>query len=211
MAPRAYNNATRQQQQLQLKVGIAAAAARLHAEKGALATSYADIAERAGVSLPTVYKHFPDFNDLIRGCTAHVASSAPVMPAEAIMAAPGLAAAAQLLVEAIDNMHAYYEPWLIWREQSRIPALAEIAAQGRDQVKALCNALLARDLPDSDASEVAAVWESLLHFEMWHRLVRVHKLARATVRRRLVQALLAACGPQPVNPTPSRPAPRRSS
>jgi len=211
MAPRAYNNETRQQQQSQLKAGIAAAAAQLHAEKGALATSYAEIAERAGVSLPTVYKHFPDLNELIRGCTAHVASSAPAMPAEAILAAPTLAAAAELLVAAMDAIHAYYEPWLVWREQPRIPALAEIAGHGRDQLKTLCQDVLARHQPDGDSREVAAVWESLLHFEMWHRLVRVHQLPRATVRRRLAQALVAASGPQPANLPPARPTPRRSS
>ena len=56
MPPRPYDNASRQLQQAELKSRIAAAAAELHASQGALATSYAQIAERAGVSLPTVYK-----------------------------------------------------------------------------------------------------------------------------------------------------------
>ena len=47
MAPRAYNSETRRQQQAELKTRIAEAAMQLHAEKGVLGTSYADIAQRA--------------------------------------------------------------------------------------------------------------------------------------------------------------------
>jgi AcrR family transcriptional regulator len=43
MVARAYNNEIRRQQQAELKARIAAAASRLHAEKGVLATSYSEI------------------------------------------------------------------------------------------------------------------------------------------------------------------------
>ena len=67
MAPRAYDNHTRRQQQVALKESIAAVAAQLHASQGVLDTSYAQIAERAGVAIPTVYKHFPSLDELVRG------------------------------------------------------------------------------------------------------------------------------------------------
>lgn len=211
MAPRAYNNETRQQQQELLKARIAAAAAQLHAQKGALATSYAEIAEQAGVSVPTVYKHYPDLNQLIHGCTSHVASLAPLMPAEEVLSAPDLAAAARLLVEAMDRLHAYYEPWRVWREEERIPSLTQMAAVRRGQLTQLCAAVLARHEVAGDRRELAAVWESLLHFELWHRLVRVHKLTRAAARRALIHGLLAACGPRPASLPPARPSARRPS
>jgi AcrR family transcriptional regulator len=75
------------QQHAALKASIAAATAELHAEKGAIATTYADIAKRAGVSLPTVYSHFPTQNELLQGCTAHVIAKAPTLPLEKIQAA----------------------------------------------------------------------------------------------------------------------------
>lgn len=211
MAPRAYNNQTRQRQQEQLKARIAAATAGLHAEKGVLATSYADVAERAGVSLPTVYKHYPDLDQLVRGCTGHVRGQAPAVPAEAILSCPSLAAAVERLVDTMLRLHAYYEPWVVWREYERVPALAELAASTREHVTALCAAVLQRHEVTGDRRELAAVWESLLDFELWHRLVRLHKLSRAAARRRLIHLLLAAVGPQPAASSPSRPAKRKSA
>lgn len=208
MAPRAYNNETRQQQQAELKARIAAAAAELHAQKGALATSYAEVAERAGVSVPTVYKHYPDLDELVRGCTAHVAGRAPAVPVEAILGAPTLQAAIEGLVDATMGLHAHFEPWVVWREQGRIPALAELYASNRQRATQLCAAVLDRHGVGGDRRELAAVMESLLHFELWHRLMRLHKLTRGAVRRRLIQLLMAALGQQPAIST-SRPSQRK--
>lgn len=208
MAPRAYHSETRQQQQAELKARIASAAAALHAERGVLATSYAEVADRAGVSVPTVYKHYPDLDQLVRGCTAHVSGQAPPVPAQAILESPSLQHSVERLVDSMLGLHGYYEPWMAWREAGRIPALAEMAASARQQVGALCLAVLERHRIAGDRRELAAVWESLLNFELWHRLVRVHKLSRAAVRRRLIHLLLAAAGLQPA--TPSRPAQRKS-
>lgn len=204
MAARAYNNETRQQQQAELKERIAAAAAKLHAGKGALATSYAEIAQAAGVSLPTVYKHFPELGDLVTACTGHAASLAPPIPAEQILAAPDLATAAQLLVQAMDRLNAYFEPWLVWREHERIPVLREINAAQRRQLTGLCAAVLARH-GAPDARQVAATWETLLHFELWHSLVRHHKLPRTAVRATQLHLLLAVTGPQRAPASPLRP------
>lgn len=204
MSSRAYDNRTRLQQQAQLKDSIAAAAAELHAEKGALATSYAEIAQRAGVSLPTVYKHFPSQSQLIAACTGHVAAQAPQLPAGQILQAPTLAAAAQALVEAMDRMHAHFEPWQAWREHRLIPALGELAAHRREQLTALIAQVLAQHAV-GEARELAAVWETLLNFELWHRLVREHKLPRAAARRILIHLLLAACGPRRAAFQPTRP------
>src|SRR4051812_41501348 len=125
MAPRAYNNETRKQQQAELKARITEAAVALHAEKGALATSYADIAQRAGVSLPTVYNHFPTLDVLVGACTGHAASLAPGVPADEILGAPSLPAAAELLVDAMDRVNHYFEPWMAWGERRVIPALQQ--------------------------------------------------------------------------------------
>ena len=90
MPPRPYNSETRRRKQAELRERIAAAAAELHAQQGAVATSNADIARQAGVSLPTVYSHFPSQDDLLGACTAHVASRAPQVPVEQILGAPDL-------------------------------------------------------------------------------------------------------------------------
>jgi AcrR family transcriptional regulator len=202
MAPRAYNSETRQQQQEQLKQRIAEAAARLHAERGVLATSYAEIAQAAGVSLPTMYKHFPELGHLVRACSGHVTAQAPAFPTDEILAAADLRTAAQLLVDATDRLHAYFEPWKSWREANRIPVIAQSDELQRGRMVQLCEALMSRHGIDGPHREKAALWESLLDFELWHRLVRVHGLPRAAVRAHLHSLVLAVSGPQPTNPQP---------
>lgn len=205
MAPRAYNNENRLLQQAELKARIAEAAAALHKTQGALATSYAQIAERAGVSLPTVYKHFPTLDDLIQACTSHVAAQAPRFPAEAVLAAPDLAGAAEALVAAVDAMHAHFRPWLVWREQQRIPALAEMAARERAQMVQLCDAVLTRHLGGGEHRGTAAWWEALLAFELRERLLAEHRQSPAAYRRTLASLLLAVAGPQRGSSPPAGP------
>jgi AcrR family transcriptional regulator len=206
MAPRAYNNETRQQQQEQLKQRVAEAAARLHAERGVLATSYAEIAQAAGVSLPTMYKHFPDLGQLVRACSGHVTAHAPAFPTEEVLAAADLRTAAHVLVDSTDRLHAYFEPWKSWREANRIPVIAENAELQRARMVQLCEALMARHGVPGPHHEMAALWESLLDFELWQRLVRGHRLPRETVRAHLLSLLLAVTGPQPtiLPPRPNR-------
>jgi AcrR family transcriptional regulator len=206
---RAYNIESRRRQQAELKAGIAAATVELHAVKGVIATSYADIARHAGVSLPTVYKHFPTQNELLQGCTSHVIAKAPPMPMEKIMAAPDLPAAAELLVAAIEQQHLHYEPWFTWREDRVLPFLAELTDGFREMQSALVAKLLARHLGKGVHREMVAGWESVLSFDMWHRMVRGHKLPRPAARRVLVQCLLAIVGLMPASPSTSRP--RRKS
>src|SRR4051812_16821733 len=104
MATRPYNNQTRQQLQAELKQRIVEAAVQLHAQKGGLGTTYADIAQAAGVSLPTIYKHFPQLDTLFQSCTAHVAQSAPALPLENILSAPDLPSSLHQLVVAMDQL-----------------------------------------------------------------------------------------------------------
>jgi AcrR family transcriptional regulator len=51
---------------------IVGAAMELHAEKGALATNWEDIAARAGVAPATVYRHFASLDQLIPACAQTV-------------------------------------------------------------------------------------------------------------------------------------------
>lgn len=208
MPPRAYHSETRKLQQAELKARIAAAAAGLHAERGVLGTSYADIAQRAGVSLPTVYNHFPSQHELVAACTGHVANQAPQLPVGEILAAPSLDACAQALVAAMERAHVHFEPWLSWGERRLVPALQERLDAARKELAGLIVQLLALHLGKGDHREPAAVWESLLSFDFWQRLSREHRLPRSAVRRALHHLLLAAAGPRPAAP-PSRPAPRK--
>jgi AcrR family transcriptional regulator len=201
MATRAYNSELRLRKQAELKARIAAAAAKLHAEKGASATSYADIASRAKVSLPTVYAHFPGERELIQGCTSHVAAKAPSLPVEQVLAATDLRAAAELLVDALERQHLHFEPWLAWREDRVVPFLAEFSGHVRDELSALIAKVLRRHLGPGEHREIVAAWESALSFDFWHRLARGHRLSRSAVRRVIVQCLRALAATQPPSAT----------
>ncbi len=207
MKTRTYNIESRRRQQAALKDSIAAAAAELHAAKGVFATSYVDIAKRAGVSLPTVYKHFSTQHELLQGCTGHVIAKAPLMPVEKIIAAFDLPAAAKLLVSAMEKQHLHFEPWSAWREDRQIPFLTEMVAGIRQARAALVAELLARHGVRGRHRELVAAWESILSFDFWHRLVREHQLPRQAAHRILIQCLLAVVGPMLASP--STPSPRR--
>jgi AcrR family transcriptional regulator len=58
---------------------------QLHAERGIAETSMKDIAERAGVSVGTVYHHFPSYGDAIVACGAYTSEHVPA-PGSAVFA-----------------------------------------------------------------------------------------------------------------------------
>ena len=201
MPARSYDSESRRRQQAERKGRIAAAAAALHAKKGANGTSYADIAAEARVSLPTVYAHFPTQRELLQGCTSHVAASAPAVAADRILSAPDLAAAAALLVDAVMERHIHFEAWLAWREDRVIPFLAEMSAATREELGALVARVLKQHLEHGDHREMVAGWESVLSFDFWYRLTRGHRLSRPAVRRVMLRSLDAIVRPQDAPPT----------
>ena len=208
MSNRRYTPKVRQTQVFERKQRVAAATAELHAEKGVSATTYADIAGRAGVSLPTVYSYFPTQADLLSACTGHIVARAPHIPVQIILAAPDLSDAADQLILAVDGLHVYFEPWLCWRQETADPFLTEFAATHRAQLTSMMDQILSQHRPGRQTA-CAAVWESILSFDLWQRLVRQHGLTRARVRKILKNLLMAALGPG--LSTSIQPGPRRKS
>src|SRR5437016_1987820 len=68
MSPRRYNLGKRTQSVEETRRRIVDATFQLHNEKGVVATCMHDIADRADVSLHTVYSHFPTVDALVGGC-----------------------------------------------------------------------------------------------------------------------------------------------
>ncbi len=202
--PRPYDSTLRQQKQAELRSRIAEAATVVHARKGALATSYADVAAEAKVSLPTVYAHYPTLDALLQGCTGHVASRAPALPVADILSAPTIEEAASRLAEAMERQHVHFEPWATWREDRVLPFLAALAARRREQVTALAVQVLRRHCGPGAHREPAAAWEAALSFDVWQRLARGHRLSRAALRRTILQWLMTAVPSKPSTGKTSR-------
>ncbi len=74
MAPRKYEFGKRTEAIEETRRRIIDATFDLHREKGVVATSMQDVAERADVALRTVYNHYPTIDDLVAGCTNRVIS-----------------------------------------------------------------------------------------------------------------------------------------
>lgn len=87
---------------------------QLHAERGIAETSMKDIAERASVSVGTVYHHFPSYAHAIVACGAYTAEYAPA-PTAAIFA--GAATREERVVRLVHALFDRYE---------RVPALESV-------------------------------------------------------------------------------------
>jgi AcrR family transcriptional regulator len=68
MSPRKYDMTRRASATAQTRRRIVEATLELHGEQGIAATSWDDIAARAGVGVGTVYRHFPSLDALIPAC-----------------------------------------------------------------------------------------------------------------------------------------------
>lgn len=68
--PRRYRSGRRAEAVEETRRRILEATLQLHGEQGILATSWDQIARRAGVSLATVYRHFPSLDALVPACGA---------------------------------------------------------------------------------------------------------------------------------------------
>jgi AcrR family transcriptional regulator len=93
---------------------IVEATYRLHAERGIAGTSMKDIALRAGVSIGTVYHHFPTYADAIAACGAYTAEQAP-LPDSAIY--HGAVSRRERIGRLVRALFDYYE---------RVPALDSV-------------------------------------------------------------------------------------
>src|SRR3954453_10332472 len=74
---RTYELKRRAERQEETRQRIVDAAVELHSTLGPSRTTVQAIAEKAGVTRPTVYAHFPDERSLFRACSGHVAETTP--------------------------------------------------------------------------------------------------------------------------------------
>ncbi len=86
----------------------------LHSERGIADTSMSDIAKRAGVSVGTVYHHFPSYADAIVACGAYTAEHAPA-PTKKLL--EGVTSRHERITRLVRALFEYYE---------RVPALESV-------------------------------------------------------------------------------------
>lgn len=127
---RTYELKRRAERQQETRRRIVEAAVELHTQLGPSRTTVNAIAERAGVTRPTVYAHFPDTRSLFEACSGHVRATVPPPDPTAwrSISNPG-----ERLETALRELYAYYErlePLLekALRDAAVMPVVAEMNA-----------------------------------------------------------------------------------
>jgi AcrR family transcriptional regulator len=171
--PRAYRMRRRAAAREETRERIVRATIALHDEQGVAATSFADIAARAGVGAATVLRHFPDVGSLVTACGAHVgAEMRPPRAEEAAAVFAGLDTAEARIGRLVAELDAFYARGAVRLRAARNDRhrIAELDGFLR-AVEAGIAALIAEALADErpDAGTVAAV-AALADFGVWARL-----------------------------------------
>ncbi len=148
---------------------ITEAAVRLHTTVGPANTTISGVAEEAGVTRLTVYRHFADLDALFVACMGHWNATNPGPDAEAWAA---IEAADERATQGIRELYAWYagrgdELYPIFRDQAAMPASAQTAMAELFEAYAV-----AIDGPDAPPGSVrAAVIRHLVDFWTWRSLV----------------------------------------
>lgn len=133
----------RAEQVEQTRQRIVEAAVRMHTTVGPANTTISALAEEAGVTRLTVYRHFPDEDNLFSACTQHWARQHPAPDPAAWRAIPDLEERAR---RALGELYGWYREnaddlLVLYRDIDVWPAAARDAAQA--MVQALADALVA--------------------------------------------------------------------
>jgi AcrR family transcriptional regulator len=158
----------------------------LHGERGAYATTYAMIAERAGVSVQTVYNHFPDRGALFDACTGHATAAAPPLDRSCFVDLESARERLAQLARAVYARHAHLARWMrhAWREAALMPELQVMLERGRAELRGLIAEAAAPAFAGQAPAEFADLALALLDYPAWETM---------TERRASADAAEAAC------------------
>jgi AcrR family transcriptional regulator len=181
---------------------ITAATARLHTSVGPAHTSVAAIAEEAGVTRLTVYRHFADLDVLFEACRAHWRAENPPPNATAWASIAGLEDRTR---KALTRLYGWYrehagELFPIYRDITSMPESSQ--ERMRDENRRL-GGLLVGDAEgrQRDGRLLAAAARHVLDYRTWRSLAVGQELTdreAVEVGVRLVTAL--GTDPRPKRP-----------
>lgn len=177
---------------------ITEAAVRLHTTVGPAHTSIAAVAEEAGVTRLTVYRHFADLDTLFQACRAHWLAQLPPPDARAWVTIPDLESRAR---HAFGELYAWYRDrgddlFPIARDEGSLPLSAQRAraAENRALGDALVSGFAA---DDQDGRALRAVARHLAEFWTWRSLVVIQGLDDRAAVEIAVRFLMSAAGSKP--------------
>lgn len=171
MPPRPYDNSARQNAQAETIRRIIDATVGLHAEKGGMATTHADIAQRAGVSVATVYKHFPSREALLPHCMGAVEMAAPPLDAAQLLALPP-SGRIPALVRTLHARYRYLHPWIRWApgDAASSPTLAQAMNAAQMEIEQVIRTVLESCAGGALPPPSMALAYVLLGYPAWQRV-----------------------------------------
>jgi AcrR family transcriptional regulator len=172
---RTYELKRRAERQEETRRRIVEAAIELHATLGPSRATVKAIAERAGVTRPTVYAHFPDDRSLFEACSGHVRERVPPPDPTAwrSLSDPG-----DRLERALRDLYGYYErlePLLenVQRDAAVMPLVAEMNAYRVRYLEEIRDLLLeAWPKRGGARARLRRAIGHALEFRTWQSLVR---------------------------------------
>lgn len=187
--PRRYEQKRRAVLQQETRRRILDAVVELHQTVGPAKTSVSAVAGRAGVERPTVYRHFPNEPAMLAACSAHWVARHP---------RPDTASWSQIrdpeerLRVALESVYRHYEETEamtanVLRDAEVIPALAELLAPAREQMRALSDLLLRGwKARGARRQRLRAALAHAVAFTTWRSLVGDQDLDREDAVRLMV-------------------------
>ncbi len=185
---RPYRMTRRAEQVDRTRREITAAAARLHTTIGPANTTIAGIAEEAGVTRLTVYRHFADQDELFEACRAHWFAEHPPPDTDAWADEPDDAARAR---RAFREQYAWFrshgeELFPIYRDFDSMPASSQERVQAH--IDGLARIVVLGGAGDGSTGRgtALAVARHLLDYRTWRSLA----VGQGLTDRELVEVAL---------------------
>jgi AcrR family transcriptional regulator len=175
MSPRNYKMAKRADALLQTRGRIVAATVEAHRELGIQATTWDEIARRAGVGVGTVYRHFRSLDELLAAC-GQIVEQTMALPAEdeiaqAFHGARSLRARLHRLTQLVFDVYERASPFIhnVRSEREQLPQLEP----WHEAVETALDALLAEALsPLTTSRKQSDAARALLDLGTWQAFKR---------------------------------------
>jgi AcrR family transcriptional regulator len=170
---RTYELKRRAERQQETRRRIVEAALELHATLGPSATTVQAIAERAGVTRPTVYAHFPDTRSLFQACSGHVRATDPPPDPTAWSSISDPGARLEMALRDLYGHYERLEPLLenVQRDAAVMPIVAEMNAYRVRYLEEIRDLLL-QGWPRGARARLRRAIGHALEFRTWQSLVR---------------------------------------
>ena len=197
MDRRSYRMTRRARTQDETRDRIMRATMQLHDEQGVAATSFVDVAKRAGIGAATVYRHFPTSASLVMACGACIwEEMAPPVPGQAAEIFKGVDMQEDRLRRLVEELDGFYRRGALRlarasADRHLVPELDEFMRAVEQGVEALVReAVKGQALPNT----VFQLLLALTDFPVWSSMQRIGGDERE--RQRLLAGLLA-CATRP--------------